>query len=202
MGIDLFEHIAQVAPGFIGVAAAKFMDYDTRTDSVADCLSKYFLFAGASWLCTMALAELLGYAGLSPAGNALTAISMLIALTLGLLWHDIILPKAVKLHNRLNRQLGKNEGFMKNTIIEQLLDDCKAHYLIVYKGNEVIASGWVTTALAHEKSFLLSPSPEWEEWFKANNIPHRFLIYRGEEVYYKEYTLTDEMLGDGEICMK
>lgn len=43
MSIDLFEHIAQVAPGFIGVAAAKFMDYDTRTDSVTSCLSKYFL---------------------------------------------------------------------------------------------------------------------------------------------------------------
>ena len=202
MGVDLFEHIAQVAPGFVGVAAAKFMDYDTRTDSATDCLSKYFLFAGASWLCTMALAKLSGYTGLSLTGNSLTAISMLIALILGLLWHDIILPKAVKLHNRLNRRLGKNEGFMKNTIIEQLLDDCRAHYLIAYKGNEVVASGWVTTSLAHEKSFLLSPSPEWEEWFQKNNIPHRFLMYRDEEVYYKEYTLNDEMLGNSEIYMK
>ena len=123
MSIDLFEHIAQVAPGFIGVAAAKFMDYDTRTDSVTSCLSKYFLFAGASWLCTMALAELLGYAGIILAGKAFTAVSMLIALVLGLLWHVVVLPEAVKLHNMLNRRIGKNEGFMKNTIIEQMLDD-------------------------------------------------------------------------------
>ena len=142
MSIDLFEHIAQVAPGFIGVAAAKFMDYDTRTDSVTSCLSKYFLFAGASWLCTMALVELLGYAGIILSGKAFTAVSMLIALVLGLLWHVVILPEAVNLHNMLNRRIGKNEGFMKNTIIEQMLDDGKAHYLIAYKGDKIIASGF------------------------------------------------------------
>ena len=198
MSIDLFEHIAQVAPGFIGVAAAKFMDYDTRTDSVTSCLSKYFLFAGASWLCTMALVELLGYAGIILAGKAFTAVSMLIALVLGLLWHVVILPEAVKLHNMLNRRIGKNEGFMKNTIIEQMLDDGNAHYLIAYKGDKIIASGWITTSLAYEKSFLLSPSPEWEEWFLEHNTPYRYLIYRGEDCYYKEYTLTDEMLGNSE----
>ena len=66
---------------------------------------------------------------------------MLIALVLGLLWHVVILPEAVKLHNMLNRRIGKNEGFMKNTIIEQMLDDGKAHYLIAYKGDKIIASG-------------------------------------------------------------
>lgn len=113
----------------------------------------------------MALVELLGYAGIILADKAFTAVSMLIALVLGLLWHVVILPEAVNLHNMLNRRIGKNEGFMKNTIIEQMLDDGKAHYLIAYKGDKIIASGWITTSLAYEKSFLLSPSPEWEEWF-------------------------------------
>ena len=197
MGINLFEHIAQIAPGFIGVAAAKFMDYDTRTDSVTSCLSKYFLFAGASWLLTTLFAELVKYFGFLIEGKLFTSVSIFVALFVGLLWHDVILPNAVRLHNKLQRRLGKNEGFMKNTIIEQLLDDCKAHYLIVYKGEKVIASGWVTTSLAHEKSFLLSPSPEWEEWFEEHKTPYRFLIYRGEDVYYKEYTLNDEI---AEIC--
>ena len=43
MDVDLFAHIAQVAPGFIGVAAAKLMSGDARAVGFEDTLFRYSL---------------------------------------------------------------------------------------------------------------------------------------------------------------
>lgn len=192
MNIDIFTHIAQITPGFIGVAAAKFMDFDCRPAPLSQWLSKYFLYAGASWLLATFLTKLAEMIGITVSGTAFAAMSMLIALTLGLLWHGVILKGLLKLHNKVNAKLGCGQGFLANNLLEEVLDDKLSHYLIAHKGGEVVASGWLVKCITHERSFYLEHSPEWEEYLrqeeKDGKVKRRSIIFADSDYYFEEYT--------------
>lgn len=196
MNIDIFAHIAQIAPGFIGVAAAKFMDYDCRPAPVSEWLSKYFLYAGASWLLATLFAELSGAAGIAVSKAAFAALAMAIALILGLLWHGIIQRGLLKLHNKVNEKLGCGQGFLANNLLEEVLDNRLSNYIIAYKDGKAIASGWLVKSLSHERSFYLEHAPEWEHYLqeeeKDGKIKRRTIIFADSDYYFDVYTCNPE----------
>lgn len=196
MYIDIFAHIAQIAPGFIGVATAKFMDYDCRPAPVSEWLSKYFLYAGASWLLATLFTELASAAGTTVSKTAFAALAMAIALILGLLWHGIILKSLLKLHNKVNEKLGCGQGFLASNLLEEVLNNKLSHYIIAYKGGNVIASGWLVKSITHERSFYLEHSPEWEHYLqeeeKDGKIKRRTIIFADSDYYFDVYTCNPE----------
>lgn len=192
MHIDIFAHIAQIAPGFIGVAAAKFMDYDCRPAPIGEWLSKYFLYAGASWLLATLLSELAVIAGITMSSTAFTALSMFIALLLGILWHGVIFKALVKLHNKANEKLGSNQGFMASCLLEEIVNDNRSHFIVAHKNDKIIASGWLVKTITHERSFYLESSPEWEEHIRnqveKRKIKRQTIIFADSDYYFEEYT--------------
>lgn len=196
MYIDIFAHIAQIAPGFIGVATAKFMDYDCRPAPVSEWLSKYFLYAGASWLLATLFTELASAAGTTVSKTAFAALAMAIALILGLLWHGIILKSLLKLHNKVNEKLGCGQGFLASNLLEEVLNNKLSHYIIAYKGGNVIASGWLVKSITHERSFYLEHAPEWEHYLqeeeKDGKIKRRTIIFADSDYYFDVYTCNPE----------
>lgn len=198
MYIDIFAHIAQIAPGFIGVATAKFMDYDCRPAPVSEWLSKYFLYAGASWLLATLFTELASAAGTTVSKTAFAALAMAIALILGLLWHGIILKSLLKLHNKVNEKLGCGQGFLASNLLEEVLNNKLSHYIIAYKGGNVVASGWLVKSITHERSFYLEYSQKWEEYLrqeeKDGKIKRRTIIFADSDYYFEDYACSTEDL--------
>lgn len=186
MDIDLFAHIAQVAPGFIGVAAAKLMSGDAREVGFEDTVFRYFLYAGASWLITAGIGKAIA---LSP--ETFTALSMVIAALLGLSWRLFWMAKLVSMVNWVRLKCGQNRIFLSESILQEITSDNKDHFIIAYRGNDVIASGWLTDAIMFEKSMALTRDEGWEKYFEASRAGERAVVYADSDFHFREYTMPE-----------
>ena len=188
MDVDLFAHIAQAAPGFVGVAAAKLMSGDAREVGFEDTLFRYFLYAGASWLAATGVGSIVALSS-----EAFTALSIVIAAFLGLSWRMFWMEKLVAAVNWLRAKSGQNRIFLSESILQEIVSDNKDHFVIAYRGNNVIASGWLTDAIMFEKSMVLTRDDDWEEYFRASGIGERTVVYADNDFYFKEYTMPEKI---------
>lgn len=186
MDIDLFAHIAQIAPGFIGVAAAKLMSGDAREAKLEDTVFRYFLYAGASWLVTACVGR-----AIALSSDAFTALSMIIAALLGLSWRLFWMAKLVAVVNWFRLKCGLNRIFLSENILQEIISDNKDHFIIAYRGNDVIASGWLTDAIMFEKSMALTRDEDWEKYFEASRVGERAVVYADSDFHFREYTMPE-----------
>lgn len=186
MDIDLFAHIAQIAPGFIGVAAAKLMSGDAREVGFEDTVFRYFLYAGASWLVATGIGRFI-----SLSTEAFTALSMVIAALLGLSWRLFWMAKLVNMVNWFRLKCGQNRIFLSESILQEIISDNKDHFIIAYRGNDVIASGWLTDAIMFEKSMALTRDEGWEKYFEASRVGERAVVYADSDFHFREYTMPE-----------
>lgn len=186
MDIDLFAHIAQIAPGFIGVAAAKLMSGDAREVGFEDTVFRYFLYAGASWLVATGIGRFI-----SLSTEAFTALSMVIAALLGLSWRLFWMAKLVAMVNWFRLKCGQNRIFLSESILQEIISDNKDHFIIAYRGNDVIASGWLTDAIMFEKSMALTRDEGWEKYFEASRVGERAVVYADSDFHFREYTMPE-----------
>lgn len=101
--------------------------------------------------------------------------------------------KLVAAVNWLRAKSGQNRIFLNESILQEIVSDNKDHFIIAYRGNNVIASGWLTDAIMFEKSMVLTRDDAWEEYFKASRIGERTVVYADNDFYFKEYTMPEKI---------
>lgn len=188
MELNLFQNIAQVAPGFIGVAACKMMNGNVQKEKLNNEVLSYFLFAGAAWLSAASLDSICGLQGFMLGESARIACAIVCAAALGVLWPVWLRDKAVALVNTINKRFGKNPIFIEETILEKLGCDNKPHYYEVYKAGTLIASGWGEHFIKSEKSFSLRRV----EGYSINDLQEvRSILWQDRDMVFKEYELKE-----------
>lgn len=190
MELDLIQNIAQIAPGFIGVAVNKLMTGDPRVENFNDNIFKFFLYAGASWLLATISAFALGQIQYRVSQTGFITISMMSATLLGVLWPTIIRSKALSLANCINLALGQNEVFLDEKIMEHVSHDNKPHYYEVYRNSQMIASGWAEHISNTERAMSLIKV----DGFNVDEMKEiRNIVWQESDMVIKEYTMPEKI---------
>ena len=190
MELDLIQNIAQIAPGFIGVAVNKLMTGDPRVENFNDNVFKFFLYAGASWFLATISAFALGQIQCYVSQTGFITISMMSAALLGILWPAIIRSKALGLANCLNLALGQNEVFLDEKIMEHVSHDNKPHYYEVYRNGQMIASGWAEHISNTERAMSLIKV----DGFNVDEMKEiRNIVWQESDMVIKEYTMPEKI---------
>lgn len=188
MELNLFQNIAQAAPGFVGVAACKLMNGSARKEKINNEVLAYFLFTAAAWLAAYLLEKICLLRGVQLSEPMRIACAIICAEALGTLWPVYLSDKAVMLANIINRCFNKNPVFIETTILEKIGCDNRPHYYEVYKAGSLIASGWGEYFLKDEKSFSLRHI----EGYSMEDLQEtRNIVWRGEDMVLKEYSLKE-----------
>ena len=188
MELNLFQNIAQAAPGFVGVAACKLMNGNVQKEKLDNEVLAYFLFAAAAWLLALMLSNICLLLGIRFGETMRVACAIIFAGALGMLWPVWLRDKAVVLANIINQRFGKNQIFVEETILEKVGCDNSPHYSEVYKAGNLIASGWSEHFLNNEKSFSLRSI---EGYTMEDLQEFRAIVWRGEDMVLKEYILKE-----------
>lgn len=188
MELNLFQNLAQAAPGFIGVAACKLMNGNVQKEKLNNEVLGYFLYAGTAWLMATAFSYLAQCLGITLNENMRIACAIVCAAMLGVLWPVWISDKAVFVANIINRHFDKNPIFMEETILEKLGCDNKPHYYEAYKGGNLVAAGWGEHFIKNEKSFSLLHVDGYE---KKDLQECRSIIWQDKDMILKEYMLKE-----------
>lgn len=190
MELDLIQNIAQIAPGFIGVAVNKLMTGDPRLENFNDNIFKFFLYAGASWLLATISTFALGQIQCRVSQTGFITISMMSATLLGVLWPTIIRSKALNLANCINLALGQNEVFLDEKIMEHVSHDNKPHYYEVYRNGQMIASGWAEHISNTERAMSLIKV----DGFNVDEMKEiRNIVWQESDMVIKEYTMPEKI---------
>lgn len=185
--INIFNNLAQLAPGFIGVAVGKLMTGDNTKEPLNNGILKYFLYSGSSW-CICTLFNLV----CTMSDSIFLVMSIFVAALLGILWPTLIKGWTITAANFINKLFNKNPIFLNESILEKLTADNEPHFLEVYKGGKVITSGWGSDVMIHENAFIIDRDLEWEEYFKNHEHEERTVIFLDKDTYIKEYKLKEE----------
>lgn len=188
MELNLFQNIAQAAPGFVGVAACKLMNGNAQREKLNNEVLAYFLFAAAAWVLALIFSNIGLLLGAHLSEPMRIACAIFCAGALGTLWPVWLRDKAVMLANIINRHFGKNPIFMEETILEKVGCDNRPHYYEVYKAGNLIASGWGEHFIKNEKSFSLRSV---EGYTMEDLQEFRAIVWRGEDMILKEYILKE-----------
>lgn len=86
MELNLFQNIAQAAPGFVGVAACKLMNGNVQKEKLNNEVIAYFLFAAAAWLLAFVLSNICLLLGIRLSEMMRVACTIIFAGALGMLW--------------------------------------------------------------------------------------------------------------------
>ena len=103
------------------------------------------------------------------------------------------MEKLVAAVNWLRAKSGQNRIFLSESILQEIVSDNKDHFIIAYRGNNVIASGWLTDAIMFEKSMVLTRDDAWEEYFRASGVGERTVVYADSDFCFKEYTMPEKI---------
>lgn len=186
MDLNLFQNIAQAAPGFVGVAACKLMNGNMQKEKLNNEVLSYFLFAGAAWLLAATFDGVCQSHGFMFGETARITCAIVCAAALGILWPVWLCDKVVALANIINRRFGKNYVFLEETILEKLGCDNKPHYYEAYKAGTLIASGWGEHFIKSEKSFSLRQV----EGYSMDDLQEvRSILWQDRDMVLKEYEL-------------
>lgn len=188
MQFDLFKHILDIAPGFIGFAVYKFAEGDEEQEHWDTAIMPYFLFAACSWALTC-LCELgIEFFSVSLSSIGFTIISMVVAAMLGLC-HSLFLKRwLLNAINYIRGKMGLNHVNYASGMLE-IFDDGEDHYISVYRGNDKIMSGWFNRMRVKEGALVLIPSPEWEEKLEKPNNVKRTIAYLDKDTHIIEYNI-------------
>lgn len=190
MELDLFQNIAQIAPGFIGVALGKLMNGDPKKENLNDSFLGFFLYAGAAWLIATAAALAAEYLQHPISHTGFIVISMLAAALLGILWPSGLRSKVISLANSYLSALGKNKIFMEEEIMDQIGHDNKPHYYEVYRNGQMIASGWGEHISSSDKGMSLIKV----DGFNVDEMKEiRNIVWQESDMVIKEYTMLEKI---------
>lgn len=183
MNVDLFKHIAEIAPGFIAVAVHNFYagDLHDKQNKFVE-FERYFVYSGTVWIMTEILIK---YHYINDTAKLMYSLGT--AVILGLIWPAIIKDVLFKALNCYRRGVGINEVVDEKNLLAMVTNDGKPHYLLVYKHNNLIAEGWYDYIMDSENSLSLRYDEEWKRYFVDNPHGERTLIYMDKDVYIREY---------------
>lgn len=184
MELNIYQHLAQVAPGFVGVATSKLMCGDIQKEKLDNSVLKYFLYTGVSYISSELVQGLVYYLDITFSQNAVIILNIFIAALIGALWHLCLKDFVVKYANKINKLFGKNEIFLSDTLLEKLSRDNKPHYWAIYKDEKLLGSGWLEHVIANEKSLSVKKFGDYDiEKMKEE----RTIVYLDKNYYIKEY---------------
>lgn len=183
MNLDLFKHIAEIAPGFLAVAVQNFYvgDLHDKKNKFIE-YERYFVYSGLIWFL---IETAINYNFIHEA-NRLTY-SLIISVLLGFLWPACIKPLLFKLVNVCTKANGKSEKIDERSLFAMITNDGKPHYLLVYKNDKLIAEGWLSYSLDSERGFSVEADSEWKIKFANTLHGERTIVYLDSETYIKEY---------------
>lgn len=188
MELDLFQNIAQIAPGFIGVAISKLMNGDPKKENLNDSFLGFFLYAGAAWLVATAAALVAKQIQHPINQTGFIILSMLAAALIGILWPTILRSNVISIANSFLSALGKNKIFMDEEIMDQIGHDNKPHYYEVYRNGQLIASGWGEHISSADKGMSLIKI----DGFKVEDMKEiRNIVWQQSDMVVKEYTMPE-----------
>lgn len=182
MDIDLFKHIAEIAPGFISVAVADFLDGNTETNDKG--FQRYFIYAGSTWLSVRLLNY---YFSLSTEG--IVALSLVTGFVLAVLWHFFIKRWCQQLSSFAHEKLHQNETIFEPWLLETFVNDGKPHYVAVFKNGQLITEGHLVRVKNSEYAICVEQDLEWQEYYAQAPHGERCIVYLDKDTYIKEYYL-------------
>ena len=182
-------NILLLCPGIVGIAAANLINGDNKTPGLSEGIVKYFLYSCASWI----IAELFmpGYV-LSKVlqGDKIQTLEVfypiLAALIIGICWNLFLKKMLLFGANLLNKVFNRNQVFLSESILADILCDNKYHFLEVKKDNEIIAKGYITKRHGNEKALVLVPDDEYIDCGYTEKTK-QYIVYLKDGIVIREY---------------
>ena len=182
--------ILLAAPGFIAEKTANMLGVTSPKRGEFDSLASYLSYSFFAVIIAVGISVLTGTADLNESWQDFTenfssvgftvnflTITLLSAGFVGSAWALFGNNFFLRILNFINVKTGRNKRHVTGNLLNRIFDDGREHFIIVRKGNEKIAAGFICAAsdpADEQAELVITEYPEYRaELELAENVPDR-----------------------------